>query len=391
MICSIKTVLFSLQATAIFSARKTKGNQSGLATMKRFLKSLKLSYIIVASIIVVLVAIRIALPGLVKNYVNKKLNELPGYTGHVQDIDIHLFRGAYVIKGLVLKKKKDPLKYPFLQIVHTDLSIEWNALFKGKLVGKVIMDQPTIYIVAEVEDLSKEPSKDSWSKTVKAIMPITINRLQVNEGKFAYLDFQKKPNVNLHIEHMQLTALNLANVQKASNPLPSKVTLTGTSLGNGHLRADMMVNVLKDIPDFDLGMQFTDINMLSLNSFLEANVKFDIERGNLNIFGKLKMTDGQIDGYVKPFIKNLKVLNVKKDIKKKGGILRVVKKAVVGLFAKAVENPKTKKIATVVPIKGNVKDIKTSGWQTFLGVLKNAFIKALHESIQSDINTRNQE
>lgn len=359
--------------------------------MKRFLSSLKLSYVIVASIIVVLVAIRIALPGLVKNYVNKKLNELPGYTGHVQDIDIHLFRGAYVIKGLVLKKKKDPLKYPFLQIVHTDLSIEWNALFKGKLVGKVIMDKPTIYIVAEVEDLSKEPSKDSWTKTVKAIMPITINRLQVNEGKFAYLDFQKKPNVNLHIEHMQLTALNLANVQKASNPLPSKVTLTGTSIGNGHLKANMMVNVLKDIPDFDLGMQFTDINMLSLNSFLEANVKFDIERGNLNIFGKLKMTDGEMDGYVKPFIKNLKVLNVKKDIKKKGGILRVVKKAVVGLFAKAVENPKTKKIATVVPIKGNVKDIKTSGWQAFLGILKNAFIKALHESIQGDINSRSQE
>jgi hypothetical protein len=84
---------------------------------------------------------------------------------------------------------------------------------------------------------------------------------------------------------------------------------------------------------------------------------------------------------VKPFVKDLKVLNVKKDIKKKYGLLRVVKKAVVGLFAKAVENPKTQKIATVVPAKGSIKNPKTSGWATFVGVLRNAFVRTFKESI----------
>ena len=45
------------------------------------------------------------LPSIVKNYVNKELNDLPGYSGSVEDIDIHLLRGAYAIDGLVLKKK----------------------------------------------------------------------------------------------------------------------------------------------------------------------------------------------------------------------------------------------------------------------------------------------
>jgi len=353
--------------------------------MKRLSQRLKISYIIITLLILVLAGIRIALPWIVKDYVNKKLNELPGYSGHVNDIDIRLYRGAYVIKELELRKKIDPAKYPFLTIKHADLSIEWRSLFKGKLVSKIILNQPVIYILAANEDLSKEPSKDSWTKTVKAIMPVTINRLQINEGKFAYLDFKKKQQVNLHIDHLQMTALNLANVQKAATPLPSTVTLTGTSIGNGHLKAAMKVNVLKDIPDFDMSMKLTGINMLSLNSFLEAQVKFDIERGHLSIFSKLKLINSEMDGYVKPFIKDLKVLNVKKDIKKKGGVLRVVKKAVVGLFAKAVENPKTKKIATIVPIKGNISDPKTSGWQTFLGILKNAFIKALQEKIQGGL------
>jgi hypothetical protein len=353
--------------------------------VKKLLQKVSLAYTIIAILLITVLVIRLALPGIVKNYVNKKLNELPGYTGHVEDIDIHLLRGAYVIKGLLLKKKTDPAKYPFLQIRHMDLSLEWSSLFKGRLVGEVIADDPSIHILA-TEDISKEPSKDNWTKTVKALMPMTINKLQVNNGRFTYLDLEKKPNVNLHIEHMQMTALNLANVQKANDPLPSEVTLTGTSIGNGHLKSHMKVNVLKALPDFDMRMELISVNLLALNGFLEANLKFDIEQGDLDVFSQLKMTDGEIDGFVKPFVKDLKVLNVKKDIKKKGGILRVVKKAVVGLFAQAVENPKTKKIATVVPIKGNIKNPKTSGWATFVGFLRNAFVRAFKESITNEAN-----
>ncbi len=350
----------------------------------RFFKEVKLVYIIVTIIILAIIVVRLALPGIVKNYVNKKLNELPGYTGHVDDVDIHLLRGAYVIQGLLLKKKTDLEKYPFLTIKQADLALEWGAIFKGRLTGVVQLDQPVINILT-TESIDKEPSKDSWTKTVKALMPMTINRLEVTDGRFDYRDLNKKPNTDLHIEKMHLTALNLANVQKTADPLPSQVSLTGISIGDGKLKLDAKVNVLKTIPDFDVGMQLTGANLLSLNGFFEANAKMDIERGGIDIFSKLKLKDGEMNGYIKPFIKDLKVLDVKKDIKKKGGVLRVVKKAVVGLFAKAVTNPKTKKIATVISIKGNVKDPKTSGWATFVGVLKNAFVQAFHESLTNEI------
>jgi hypothetical protein len=355
--------------------------------LKNFLKNINLTYIVLVIVVLSVLIIRLALPGMVKNYVNKQLNELPGYTGHVDDIDIHLLRGAYAIEGLLLRKRTDPPKYPFLKIGHIDLSVEWKAILKGRLVSEVIANEPAINILS-TEDIKKEPSKESWDQTVKALMPITINKLQINKGRFAYLDFQKKPNVNLHIDDMQLTALNLANVQKTNDPLPSDVTLTGTTIGKGRLKAHMKVNVLKEIPDFNLGMELTNANLLALNSFLEANVKIDIERGSLDVFSNVKMMDGQINGYVKPFVKNLKVLNVKKDIKKKGGILRVVKEAVVGLFTNVVKNPKTKKIATIIPIEGNIKAPKTSGWAAFVGFLKNAFVRAFKESITNEAKVK---
>jgi hypothetical protein len=347
---------------------------------------LKKGYWVLIGVVVVLIIIRLMLPGMVKSYVNRKLNSLPGYAGRVNDIDIHLIRGAYVIEGLVLRKKTDPPKYPFLQIRRTDLSLEWKAIFKGRLVGEVIMDHPAIHILAETADISREPSKKHWTETLKALMPITINRLHLNNGKIAYLDFSAKPDINLHITNMQLTALNMANVEKAATPLPSTVTLTGTSIGNGRLKADMKINVLKEIPDFNVNAQLTTVKLTSLNNFIEAKGKIDVEKGTLDMYSELKAKGGRFDGYVKPFIKGVKVLNWKKDVKKKGGILQAAKEAVVGLFVKVVENPKTKKIATRVPISGNLNDPKTSGWQTFVGVLKNAFVKAFDQGIDGTVN-----
>lgn len=355
----------------------------------RWLKALSLLPKLLLAVVIALLIFRLFLPGIVKSYVNKQLNELKGYTGHVEDIDISLYRGAYVIKGLNLKKKTDPPKYPFLKIDRADLSVEWRALFHGRLVGEVILGRPVIHILNS-EKLNDEPSKDRWTKTVKALMPMTINRLQVNNGRFAYLDLSKNPVTDLHIENMELTAFNLANVEKTNKRLPSQVTLTGRSIGGGQLRVNMDVNALKDIPDMAAGISLKGTNLLSLNSFFEGNAKMDVERGRIDIFSKFTLTDGQMDGYVKPFISDLKVLDVKKDIKKKGGVLRVIKKAVVGLFAKAVTNPKTKKIATVIPIKGNIRDPKTSGWTAFAGILKNAFIQALHESLSSELKYRDQ-
>ncbi|HEY9001260.1 MAG TPA: DUF748 domain-containing protein [Mucilaginibacter sp.] len=353
-----------------------------VAKVKSTIRGWKVIYITLVLIVLALIVLRLALPGIVKHYVNKQLNELPGYTGYVEDIDIALWRGAYVIKALHLKKKTDPAKYPFLYIERSDLSIEWKPLFHGRLVGKVTCDRPVLNILA-TESLSKEPSKDTWTKTVKALMPMTINLFTVNSGRFAYYDFNKKPAHSWHIDNLHLVATNLANVQKKGDRLPSDVSLTGTSIGGGKLSVNAKVNVLKEMPDFDGGIQLTNIDLISLNPMLEADVKFDIERGRLDLFSKLSVMNGEISGYLKPFIKDLKVLNVKKDIKK-GGPLRVVKKAVVGLVAGIVKNHKTKKIATIVPLHGNINGPKTNGWQTFLGVLRNAFIQALHESISGD-------
>lgn len=348
------------------------------------LKTLKRSYQIAAVLIVLVLLIRLALPSIVKHYVNRSLNELPGYSGHVEDIDLHLYRGAYVIKQLVLNKDKGNPNYPFLKIARTDLSIEWQAIFKGRLVGEVVLVNPQLQVVAQTGTSGQEPKREHWTETVKDLMPITINRLEVHNGKIAYLDFNASPDVDLHVHSMQLVALNLANVEQAAHKLPSTVTLTGRSIGGGSLKGNMKVNALKELPDFNVDMQLTGVNLTSLNGFIKAFGKFDVERGNLDMYSEVKLINGRLDGYVKPFFENVKVLNWEKD-KQEAGLLHAAKEAVIGLFAEGAENQARDQIATVVPISGNVNQVNTDNWKTFLNVLKHAFIKAFNKGIEDKL------
>ncbi|HKU44662.1 MAG TPA: hypothetical protein VJR89_41165, partial [Polyangiales bacterium] len=73
-------------------------------------------------VVVLLVGARLALPYVVLRYVNKTLDELPGYSGSVADIDISLWRGAYQIKGLRVVKTGGHVPVPFVSAWLIDLS-----------------------------------------------------------------------------------------------------------------------------------------------------------------------------------------------------------------------------------------------------------------------------
>lgn len=66
-----------------------------------FLKTKKAKVLLV--LLALLVLLRLALPYIVLRYANKTLANMEGYYGHIQDIDIALYRGAYTIDSLYLK------------------------------------------------------------------------------------------------------------------------------------------------------------------------------------------------------------------------------------------------------------------------------------------------
>jgi hypothetical protein len=145
----------------------------------------------------------------------------------------------------------------------------------------------------------------------------------------------------------------------------------------------MKANLLQEIPDFDMDAQLTNVDLTSINDFIKAYGKFDVERGSMALYSELKLKDGQLDGYVKPFFENVKVLNWEKD-KEEDGIFRAAWEAVAGLFTEVAENQPRDQIATKVPIEGNIKQPDTDATTTFLNILRHAFIKAFNKGIEAE-------
>ena len=59
-----------------------------------------------------------------RDYVNRKLSEIPGYRAHVAAVTLHLWRGAYQIHNIDIKKTSGKVRVPFFSAPLVDLSVQ---------------------------------------------------------------------------------------------------------------------------------------------------------------------------------------------------------------------------------------------------------------------------
>src|SRR6185295_1250855 len=183
-------------------------------------------------IAVVLVIVRALLPTLVQRYVNKTLNSIPEYSGHVGDVDLNLWRGAYEIEDVSLVKSSGKVPVPLFSSPKVDLSVEWRQLWKGKFVGEIELQEPEINCVSAPTAEGKQGSVDaSWIDRVKDLFPLKLNRVTVHEGSVHYRDFHSSPKVNLDLKEVEGVATNLTNHPTPGVELPATMHANGLMPG----------------------------------------------------------------------------------------------------------------------------------------------------------------
>ncbi|WP_367275011.1 DUF748 domain-containing protein [uncultured Lacinutrix sp.] len=346
--------------------------------LKRGLK--KKRYIIPVTLILILIALRLYLPIIVKDNVNKVLSEIPGYYGQVEDIDISLIRGAYVINGMYLNKVNAKTQIPFLKFPKTDISIEWKSLFSGHIVSEIIMSNPEIIYVQEDQSIAAtEPDVDDWTKALTDLVPIDINHLTINNGKLAYVELNTDPNIDLQFNTLYLKADNLRNVKENERVLPSPITATAISIGGGEVKLNGNVNIVKEIPDMDVSFSLENADVKALNPFTRHYSGIDFEEGQFGLYSEIAIADGYFKGYMKPLLKNSKLIG------KDDGVLGVIWEGFVGFFKFVLKNQSTDTIATKIPMEGDLNNIKSGILPTIGGIFKNAWISAFKGEIDDEI------
>src|SRR5690554_613246 len=159
--------------------------------------------VVAAGVVVVLIIFRLMLPGMVLRYANKTLAEMDGYYGHVDAIQIALYRGAYQLDGFYLNKVDSASgeQTEFLAAQRIDLSVEWKALFQGGLVGELVVESPTLIFTkdkAEIDEVAQDTT--DFRALLKDFMPLRVNRFEIFNGSIRYQDSTSSPIVDLALE-----------------------------------------------------------------------------------------------------------------------------------------------------------------------------------------------
>lgn len=345
----------------------------------------KKRYTVLGVIIVLLIVLRLLLPYIVLRYANHVLTNMDGYYGHVNDIDISLYRGAYQLDSIYINKvdKRSEQQTEFFSAAEIDLSVEWKALLDGHIAGELAFASPRLVFTKDRTEIG-QVAKDTndFRKVLESLMPLQVNRFEVFNGSIHYVDNTSAPKVDISLKRTHILAQNLKNTADDKEQLPSPVTATAEAYG-GTVSLDMKMNALAKDPTFDLTAEVKQADLAAFNDFFKAYGKFDVTKGTMGLYTELAAQNGKFKGYVKPIIKDLKIIGPED---RKDPLLQKAKEGVFHALGWVLKNHKKEQVATKVPIEGSFSnsdaDVSEAIWQ----VLRNAFIEALMPSVDNEIN-----
>jgi len=339
--------------------------------------------IIVLSVLLLLVAVRMALPYVVKSAVNKKLNTIPGYQGSIADVDLHIYRGAYSIEGIELTKTTGAVPVPFFSADVMDLSVEWKALLQGSLVAEITVLNPQVNFVAGKTEKDSQTGVDkSWQETVKDLFPLRINSFTIDNGEIHFRSFTSKPKIDVFVHGLNVVAKNLTNSEEVSESLVARIDADGFVMGDGKLKGHVDIDPFAPKPTFNLDLTVSNVSLPKLNEFLKAYGKFDVEQGRFSLYLECAASKGKFNGYLKPLLENLKVVSWKED---KENPAKLLWESIVGAVAGLFTNKPEDRLATKIPISGSFDDPSPDIWATIANLLRNAFVRAIGPGLDEEI------
>lgn len=318
----------------------------------------------------------------VRDYVNRKLSEVPGYRAHVQAVTLHLWRGAYQIHNIDIKKTSGAVPVPFFSAPLVDLSVEWKALWDRSFVGKIDIYNAKMNLVnGKSKDQQQAPLDEPWAQKIKQLYPIKINRFAVHDSELHYRDFSKEPHLDVPIDDVQMVATNLTNSKKLSKSLIAEIEMTGRPLRSGTMRTRLDLDPYAPKPTFAVKLEIDEVPLVKLNNFAKAYGAFTFESGTFRMATECSSKNGAFSGYVEPVFDHMTIFNPEHD---SDNPVNFVWQAILGGVTEIVRNHSKDRFGTRVPYSGTFENPQQDVMTTIFNVFRNAFVKAFTGKLENE-------
>lgn len=332
-----------------------------------------------------LLGVRAMLPIWVADYLNGRLANIGDYRGHLQSVDLALWRGAYRIHELEIEKRDARVgEYvPFLDAPETEIELSWRALASGSLVGRVEFHAPELNFVDSPSGEDQVGEGVDWREQLQALLPVRLNEVLVSDGAVHFRNFQSSPKVDVYLRDLQASARNLSNAERRSGEQVASFDMEATALDGAPLEAGARFDPLGEMRDFEFDLRATGVALPQLNDFLRAYGNIDAEAGNADVVIELAADEGRLDGYVKLLLREVEVVNWQGDVEDdRDNPLELAWESVVGGVMALFTNPPRDQFAFRAPIRGELGEAGVQALPTVASAVRNAFFEALRANFE---------
>lgn len=328
------------------------------------------------------------MPYVLLHYANKILGEIPNYHGHVEDVTLHLYRGAFKLKNVTITKESGKIPVPFFDAPVIDFSVQWSEVFHGALVAEVSVFHPKMNFVAgPTEETRQLTISKVWIQKVRRLFPLKFNRFQIYDGTIHFRNFHSDPKIDVFVRDVNATATNLTNSLKLSKTLIAQLDATGHPLGDAYLSLHLEFDPFSHLPTFYLTEELSEVDVPKLNDLLKVYGKFDAESGKFGLYTEINATKGEFHGYAKPIFNHLKILKWGEHTDNPLQLFwEAILEGVKDVLTNYDENKQ--QFATKIPLSGSLEDPEADLWSTIGNLLRNAFIRAIMPGVDYTIKTQ---
>jgi uncharacterized protein DUF748 len=203
-------------------------------------------------------------------------------------------------------------------------------------------------------------------------MSVRADQIDITKSTFAYENKEATHPYRLFLDEAELHLNNFTN-HLTEGTMVSKVT--GKFMGWGPTAIGATFRPETSGPDFDLAVRIEPTPMRLLNDLWRSYGNFDVVGGLFSLYTELKVKNDEVSGYVKPLFTDVKAYDRRQDQNK--GVFHNIYERLIGGVSWLLENRPRDEVATVVTVSGKLTNPKTSTMEAVLGLIQNAFFKAI--------------
>lgn len=335
--------------------------------------------LLVLIVILLLVVLRLLLPAMIERVVNRQLAQMGDYSGQVADVDVALWRGAYVLHGLRIDKVSGQVPVPMLDAPRIDIALSWRNLLRGAIVARVRFEQPELnFVDGRGGGESLTGAGVDWRQQLEDLVPIRIDEVQLRDGVVVFNNFVSEPPVDLRATAVNADIANLTNVRDAEGGRVADLVATAHLFDSADLEAEASFDPFGRMDEFTLALRVLAIDLTRINDLAQAYANLDFESGNGEFVMELEAADGQLSGYAKPLFQNLSIFSWRSDVREDDkNPLRLAWEALVEGVTTVLRNPPADQFGTRIQISGRIDDPELGVFGAVIAVLRNAFVQAL--------------